>query len=284
MWYKLPCTIERLTRYPEENTRNPPRTSEGPHIARTDVKDQASKVASDLQRCHLQIKHWVIFEDSIMVHCRMYSISALTIAFVIIFGTISVPFLVKERIKGVDPFQWVTFAWLVAGAFLIGAKSRYNESWPWHDFIRGQILCQGVKQLAKVSGIDSQTILLYLLHNETKNPVAFRGPYKTIFSKCTSSSGFSIDEPINHSTIVAAGFMVLKVVIDEMSYLLFQDVRDDPLDEPKKQLVCEIAQKPHKIRSFRRHRDVEILKLERIDVEGKQRFVLGQYAREGRFG
>ena len=238
-----------------------------------------------------EIKHWVVFENSIMVHCRMYSISALATAFVIIFGTISVPFLIQERMKGVDPFQWVTFAWLVAGAFLVGAKSRFSETWPWHDFVRGQILCKSLKQLAKVSGIDSQTILLYLLHNEMTNPVVFQGPYKTIFRENLSISGFSIDEAIKHSTIVAAGFMVLKVIVFDTNYtkyLLFEDIRDEPSNESKKtgkQLVYEIAQEPHSTRPSRmRHRGIdEILKLKKMEIS-RDHLVLGQYAEESRFG
>ncbi|KAF2098987.1 hypothetical protein NA57DRAFT_56618 [Rhizodiscina lignyota] len=276
-----------LWRSPEEqNTHYIPMEAEDPRASNTGVKNQASSVASDLERCIPEINRWVISEDSIMVHCRMYSISALIIAFLVIFGSLLVPFLVQERMKGVDPFQWVTFAWLLAGAFLVGAKSRYHESWPWHDFVRGQILCQGVKQLANVSGINPQTILLYLLHNEMKNPIAFRGPYKTIFSKCSSSSGLSIDEPINHSTLVAAGFMVLKVANEETEYLLFRDIRDDRFADPEEHLICDIAQKPHKIRSSRMwHQDVNILKLMRKKVAGTEDIlVLGQYARESSFG
>jgi hypothetical protein len=250
------------------------------------VREQASHVASDLERHTSEIDDWVKSEDAIMVPCRLYSTAALTLALVIILGTISVPFLVQERMKGVDPFQWVTFAWLVAGAILVGAKSRYDETWPWHDFVRGQIFCQGVKQLSKVSAVDAQTILLYLLHNEMKNPLAFRGPYKKIFSKQAASAGFSIDEPVDYSTIVAAGFLVWKVAIKDTEYLLFDDIRDDSVHDAETRLVCELPPARQKSKSLRgRFRDLDILKLQR---EKKDKFrnlpILGQYARDDRFG
>jgi len=220
-----------------------------------------------------------------MVYCRVYSSIILIIAASIVFGTISVPFLVQERMKGVDPFQWVTFAWLSAGAILVAAKSRYDESWPWHDFVRGQIMCRGVKQLAKVSGLNAQTILLCLIRNQLKAPLVFRGPYKSIFKIHSSDSGFSIDVPINYSTIVAAEFMVLRVVSQGAEYLYFKDIREDfgpATGQPK--LVSEITHQQPKMRSSRmRHWDSQVLKLE-IKKDFRYDQVLGQYARENRFG
>ncbi|KAF1807839.1 hypothetical protein P152DRAFT_384734, partial [Eremomyces bilateralis CBS 781.70] len=118
---------------------------------------------------------WAICENSVRIKTTKYSTVVLAVAIVIILGSLCVPFLVGEKIEGVDPFQFVTFGWLLAGAFLIGAKSRYVEEWPWHDFLRGQIICRSVSELAHASRLKEQTILLYLLQNEFKKPLMFRG-------------------------------------------------------------------------------------------------------------
>jgi hypothetical protein len=232
---------DSLTQDLEPSTRSPEFTSEDPLNDGASVRESASKISSELDQSLSEIERWVISEDCIMVHCRTYSSIVLLVAISIVLGTISVPFLVQERMKGVDPFQWITFSWLLAGAVLVAAKSRFDESWPLHDFVRGQIMCRGVKQLAKVSGLDEQLILLYLIRNQYKAPLVFRGPYKSIFSKYSSDLGFSIDVPINHSTIVAAEYLVLRVVSQSTEYLLFRDIRDDssPFVE-KAQLVSEI--------------------------------------------
>jgi hypothetical protein len=144
-----------------------------------------------------------------------------------------VPFVVGERIPGVDPFQFVTFGWLIAGAFVVGAKSRYVENWPWHDFLRGQILCRSVSELAVASRVKKQAVLLYLLRAEFRNPLVFRGPYHGIFRRRAKSGteGLSIDIPVGHATILASGFNVLGIrSIKENKrkiYIMLQDTRED---------------------------------------------------------
>ena len=152
------------------------------------------------------------------------------------------PFLVGERIPGVDPFQFVTFGWLLAGAFLVGAKSRYVENWPWHDFLRGQIVCRSVSELAVASRVKKQAVLLYLLHHEFRNPLVFRGPYHGVFRRRAKSGteGFNIDVPVGHATVLAAGFIVLEVRgIKEKEtkvHTLLHDTRQDALDDADGQI------------------------------------------------
>ena len=162
------------------------------------------------------------------------------------------PLTIGERIAGVDPFDWVTFAWLLAGAFLVGAKSRYVVEWPWHSFLRGHSVCQSVSELAEASRISRQTVLLYLLHNEFKSLLTFQGPCSTIFTKRLKESkgGFNIDIPIEHATVLAAGFIVLKICKPTSSYLVLQDGRDDvPADSEGQSLFSELdSALPHAIR------------------------------------
>src|ERR1700760_3776836 len=105
-----------------------------------DLRRKALDLFNEYKRGKSEQDSWTISEDTIRVKTTKYSTVVLTIAIVIILGSLCVPFLVGEKIKGVDPFQFVTFAWLLSGAFLVGAKSRYVEEWPWHDFLRGQII------------------------------------------------------------------------------------------------------------------------------------------------
>jgi hypothetical protein len=180
-----------------------------------------------------EIKTWTVTEDSVLVRTSKYSSLILTIAVAIIGGSLSVPFVVGERIPGVDPFQFVTFGWLIAGAFVVGAKSRYVENWPWHDFLRGQILCRNVSELAVASRVKRQAVLLYLLHHEFRNPLVFRGPYHGIFRRraTSGSEGFSIDIPVGHATVLAAGFIVLEVrrmkENEKKKHTILLDTRED---------------------------------------------------------
>src|ERR1700759_4739172 len=110
------------------------------------LKRNALRTFQEYKNRKGEIESWAIIEDSIRELTRKYSGIVLTIAILIIGGSLAVPFLVGQRISGVDPFQFVTFGWLLAGAFLVGAKSRYVESWPWHDFLRGHIICRSVSE------------------------------------------------------------------------------------------------------------------------------------------
>jgi hypothetical protein len=221
------------------------------------LKSNALEIFREYETRKAEIKDWAITEDSVRVRTKKYSGIVLTIAIIIIGGSLPVPFLVKNRIPGVDPFQFITFSWLLAGAFLVGAKSRYVENWPWHDFLRGQILCRSVSELAVASRVNKQTVLLYLLHHEFRNPLVFRGPYHGVFRRRAElgTEGFSIDVPVGHATVLAAGFIVLRVRYtrekdtmekdtiekdtrekETKEYTLLHDTRDDALDYRDEQI------------------------------------------------
>jgi hypothetical protein len=186
--------------------------------------------------------------DSVRVRTAKYSSSVLAIAIAIIGGALTVPFIVKEGIPGVDPFQFVTFGWLLAGAFLVLSKSRYVENWPWHDILRGQIVCRSVSELAVASKVKEQTVLLYLLHHEFGSPLVFNGPYYGVFSRRAENGarGFAINVPTGHATVLAAGFIVLEVLpIDkgeqadarERERKVYTELQDTRKDSPATPLI-----------------------------------------------
>jgi hypothetical protein len=179
-------------------------------ISETTLKKNAIKVLRDYQSKKGEFKTWTVTEDAVRTRTAKYSIIVLTVAIGIIGGNLTVPFLVKKGIPGVDPFQFVTFGWLLAGAFLVLAKSRYVENWPWHDFLRGQMVCRSVSELAVASRVKEQAVLLYLLHHEFRNPLVYCGPYPGVFRRRAEKGarGFDINVPTGHATVLAAGFIV----------------------------------------------------------------------------
>lgn len=147
---------------------------------------------------------------------------------VILGGGIAIPFCVQERIKGVDPFQVTTFTWLLVGVILIIAKSRYVTEWPWHDFLHGKVVCQSVSDLADVTGVDAQMILNKLLYSERDTFMVTKGPYNGMFLRRVEgpeTEGFSIDVPSQLSTLLASGFIVLKVLSLNGEHIIVLDVR-----------------------------------------------------------
>lgn len=259
--------------------------------AALELRRKAFGIFNDYKRGESEQESWVICEDSVRVKTTKYSTVVLTVAIVIILGSLCVPFLVGKKIKGVDPFQFVTFAWLLAGAFLVGAKTRYVEEWPWHDFLRGQIICRSVSELARASRLKEQTILLYLLHNEFTKPLIFRGAFVGPFSQRSGpesgKDAFNVDIALDHAAALAAGFIVLKVWNKKGSHLLLHDSRGDAVrdggdlvykgfesnqaNDGKKQ---DLQERPGR-------QGPEVFKVDRTRFEHQ---VLGQYVKDCQFG
>lgn len=206
-------------------------------IAEMDLKKKTREILDDYHLKTAEFKSWTPGEDSILVFTYKYTAAVLTVAVAIIGSSLAAPFLAKDSITAVDPFNFVTFGWLVVGAFLVVAKSRYAENWPWHDFLRGQVVCRSVSELHKASKVDEQTVLLYLLHHEFKNPTTFRGPYHGLFRRHADkgTQGFNVNVPTEYKTVLAAGFIVLQVFDEEVDtgemdpkiYTQLHDTRND---------------------------------------------------------
>src|SRR5277367_1502261 len=138
----------------------------------------------------------------------------------------AIPFAVGTRIRGVDPFQITTFAWVLAGFIAIVAKSRYVSEWPWHDFLRGHVICRSIKDVCDVTSMYSQMVLMYLLLEERDKTHRTKGPYNGMFSrKAEDKTGFAIDEATRLSTMLASGYILLKVLNEHGEHLICLDIR-----------------------------------------------------------
>ena len=194
-----------------------------PHV---ETKSKTQDVLSEYAKHKQRMDTWVISEDSITIRCRGYVAWVIITALVIVCGCMAVPFAVGTKIRGVDPFQITTFGWIIAGFVTVLAKSRYVSEWPWHHFLRGQVICRSIKDVNEVTGIDPQMILMNLLHGERDNILRTRGPFNGMFGrKAEGPDGFSIDVAVKLSTMLASGFIVLKVINEKGEHLICEDVR-----------------------------------------------------------
>jgi hypothetical protein len=173
------------------------------------------------------MQRWVISEGSIRVGVRLYVHLVVACAAVILASALVIPFTVRNRILGVDPFNITLFLWLFTGLYLLVAKGRYVTEWPWHQFIHGHVICRSVEEVCEASKIDPQTVMSYLLLNEWKLTLRTRGPYNGLFTRkdVVSDAAFSINKPMHISTIMASGFIVLKIRNITGEHLIFMDVR-----------------------------------------------------------
>ena len=194
--------------------------------ARKESKHNQDVIMAAYERDKSRMDSWAKSEDAITIKCRAYVVTIIILAMLVVFGGMAVPFAVGTRIRGVDPFQITTFAWFVAGFFVILAKSKYVNEWAWHDFLRGQVVCRSIKDVCDVTGIDTQVVLMNLLHEERENTLTTKGPYNGMFGRRSEDThGFSIDVPVQLLTMLASGFVVLKVVNEKGEHLLCLDVR-----------------------------------------------------------
>ncbi|KAF2731924.1 hypothetical protein EJ04DRAFT_554380 [Polyplosphaeria fusca] len=174
-----------------------------------------------------RMREWVFSATSVTVKCRRFVIGTLLVCSILIIGALIMPFFVQNRIPGVDPFQITLFIWLVVGVILVAAKGRYVREWPWHDFVHGRVVCHSVVDLADVTGVDTQAIILKLLSDEHSTTLVTTGPYNGMFSRCAeaNAAGFSINSPVHLTTMLASGFILLKVLSMEGEHLISLDAR-----------------------------------------------------------
>lgn len=174
-----------------------------------------------------EMKDWVIAEDSITISVRPYVSISVLIAFIVLCGGIAIPFVVRDRITGVDPFQITLFCWLVAGFIVLVAKGRYVNEWPWHEFLHGHVICCSLKEVCDATNINDQTVLMYLLLGEWQTVLRTRGPHNSMFKRRTPNGdgGFAINRPIHISTMMASGYLIVQVVNLFGKHLICLDTR-----------------------------------------------------------
>jgi hypothetical protein len=266
---------------------------------------------SDYQLNIEKMSKWEPAASSMTVKCRTYAITIQIAVIIFLLGALAVPFTVHDRIKGVDPFQVTTFAWVVCGSALVVAKSRYVNSWPWHDFLRGWVVCRTVSDLSDVSGVDSQVILLFLLHNEWNSLLVSDGPYNGMFRRKTDPrsvsesqnqqrsnapltyrQGFSIDVPVHLITLLASGFIVLKAMNSAGEHLICIDGRKGGWDAAMQGrrghwITCpdyntDALENVHGSGINEKDINRKIHMLRRVDFRWTK--ILGIYVKDSRFG
>jgi hypothetical protein len=195
-------------------------------VLQRETPSKSDEIIAEYAKHKQEMDHWVVSEDSITIKCRWYVALVITTALIVVCGCMAVPFLVRTRIQGVDPFQITTFGWGLAFFVVILAKSRYVSEWPWHQFLRGQVVCRSISDVNEVTKIDPQMILMNLLHNERDNILKTRGPFNGMFGRqAEGPDGFSIDVSVKLSTMLASGFIMLKVINEKGEHLICEDVR-----------------------------------------------------------
>jgi hypothetical protein len=262
------------------------------------TNEKAEADAEKYKMIERSMDAWIIAETSVTLKCHRYVYTILSLCILMVCGAMAVPFSLGARLPGVDPFDITTFAWVLAGFILVIAKSRYVCEWPWHDFLRGRVVCGSINNIAEVTGIDPQMILTNLLHNERNTTLITKGPYNGMFDRRAESGndGFSIDIPIHLSTMLASGFVILKVLSVKGERLICLDVRkgsDWGIGAAMRfrhveYLTCtdlETEGKEIKLEPADRLQTVtkdKVLKLRRIEFSWTR--VLGVYIRDSSFG
>jgi hypothetical protein len=270
-----------------------------------ETPSKSDDVIAEYAKHKQTMNHWVVSEDSITIKCRRYVALVIIAALIVVCGCMAVPFAVGSRIPGVDPFQITTFGWGLAFFVVILAKSRYVSEWPWHQFLRGQVVCRSISDVNEVTKIDPQMILMNLLHGECDNILKTRGPFNGMFGRqAEGPDGFSIDVPVKLSTMLASGFIMLKVINEKGEHLICEDVRKgssglsvtrneadtflmvrdvgkDMLDEGSDEGVDK--SESEQVKSRRPVNEEKVLKL-RVVENFRWVKVLGLYIRDSKFG
>jgi hypothetical protein len=133
-------------------------------------------------------------------------------------------FFVGSRIDGVDPFNLTMFAWIIAAFIIVVCKSLRVAEWTWRDFLKGRVTCRSVRELASVTNLDEQGIIMHLLSSENELPLKFRGPYNSVFANA-ESEGFSVDVKPKMGTLFVSGLIILEVLTEGGSALVCLDLR-----------------------------------------------------------
>ncbi|RPA94530.1 hypothetical protein L873DRAFT_1701105 [Choiromyces venosus 120613-1] len=160
-----------------------------------------------------EMGEWIYEENSVIVNCAVYVWVVIFMAASLVAGGLAIGFTVNTRLKGVDPFNITTYAWVLAAFVVLICKSMVVENWCWRDFLLRRVRCRCVSELRAVTGISDQLIMAKLLHDESRTNLTTRGPYNAVFQrKSQDGSGFSIDRPMSTRTMLLSGLTLLKVV------------------------------------------------------------------------
>ncbi|KAF5026462.1 hypothetical protein F66182_1449 [Fusarium sp. NRRL 66182] len=176
------------------------------------------------RRISASASRWAVEEHAISVSCLPYTISIMSGCAILVLGGLLAGFLVGSRIEGVDPFNLTMFAWIIAGFIILVFKSIRVAEWTWRDFLKGRVTCRTVRELATVTKLNEQDIIMHLLSSEKEIPLVLRGPYNNVFSN-RGAEGFSVDVKPSIGTLFVSGLIVLEVLLESGSALVCLDLR-----------------------------------------------------------
>ncbi|KAJ4116149.1 hypothetical protein NW768_011121 [Fusarium equiseti] len=157
-----------------------------------------------------KMNSWTFEESSVMVSCKIYVWTTMILAIALAIGGVAVGFTVKDKIKGVDPFNVTTYCWVLAAFYILVAKSLRVEVWSWRDFLRGRVRCRSVTELHSVTRIPEELIICKLLDTEDTTILNTRGPHNAVFRR-KAENGFSIDTRLSLWTMLLSGLIMVKV-------------------------------------------------------------------------
>ncbi|RFN43153.1 hypothetical protein FIE12Z_12604 [Fusarium flagelliforme] len=182
------------------------------------------------RRISASARGWAVEERAISVSCLRYTISVMTGCAILVLGGLMAGFFVGSRIDGVDPFNLTMFAWIIAAFIMVVCKSLRVAEWTWGDFLKGRVTCRSVRELASVTNLDEQGIIMHLMSSENELHLKLRGPYNSAFAN-TDSEGFSVDIKPNIGTMFVSGLVVLEVLKESGSALVCLDLRPEVITE-----------------------------------------------------
>lgn len=182
------------------------------------------------RRISASARGWAVEEQAISVSCLNYTISVMTGCAILVLGGLMAGFFVGSRIDGVDPFNLTMFAWIIAAFIIVVCKSLRVAEWTWRDFLKGRVTCRSVRELASVTNLDEQGIIMHLLSSENELPLKFRGPYNSVFANA-ESEGFSVDVKPKIGTLFVSGLIILEVLTEGGPALVCLDLRSQVITE-----------------------------------------------------
>ncbi|KAL9111814.1 MAG: hypothetical protein Q9227_003873 [Pyrenula ochraceoflavens] len=162
------------------------------------------------------INSWTIDAETITVKCPWVVAGIIVPTGLIALAGVALLLAPYHKPKGVDPANFMIFFWSIALSFLLVGKAFFVPDWPWHDFLRSSVACRSITEVSRISGVKEQVIIMHLLTNRPN--IALRGPHALVLftsglseTESPSTTGFSIDVPVDLPTLYASGFLVLKV-------------------------------------------------------------------------
>lgn len=191
-----------------------------------DVRERQLRLAKDASQ-------WVIEGAAIRVDCAGYVYTVMAICGTIAVGGLMLGIFlgtfVQDSIalKGVDPFGFTSYSWIIAAFILLIAKSTRVHDWPWRDFLLRRVTCRSLSELQAVTGADEQDLITYLITMEYENVLCTSGPHNSIFARRqgSGSPGFSIDVKPQLRTLLASGLIFVKVLMRKEPTLVCLDFR-----------------------------------------------------------